>query len=179
MTLRIARVAQKVTKIDSRLDFDNLCSLPTSSSDSDKNPTWIIFCEVCSARVTLKIMPPGVGIPYDPSDLSQHIHAQLEGLGELAIYLTRSVSSRGAASAGPSQVKAAFAESTQLERTEKKEQVAEMEMALRRVHLGDEWWVDMTEQEMLGYLERKEKGECEISTTTHKEHSNEIESSMS
>lgn len=124
-------------------------------------------------------MPPGVGIPYDPSDLSQHIHAQLEGLGELAIYLTRSVSSRGAASAGPSQVKAASTESMEVERTERKEEVAEMEVALRRVHLGDDWWVDMTEQEMLGYLERKEKGEYEISTVIRKEHSNEIEFSMS
>jgi hypothetical protein len=110
-------------------------------------------------------MPPGVGIPYDPSDLSQHIHAQLEGLGELAIYLTRSVSFRGAASAGPSQVKAGSTENKKGESTEKKKQVAEMEMALRRVHLGDEWWVDMTEQEMLGYLERKEKGECQLSPT--------------
>jgi hypothetical protein len=107
-------------------------------------------------------MPPGVGIPYDPSDLSQHIHAQLEGLGELAIYLTRSVSSRGAASAGPSQVKAGSTENKKVEMTEKKEQVAEMKMALSRVHLGDEWWVDMTEQDMLGYLERKEQGECEL-----------------
>jgi hypothetical protein len=105
-------------------------------------------------------MPPGVGIPYDPSDLSQHIHAQLEGLGELAIYLTRSVSSRGAASAGPSQVKAGSTENKKGESTEKKE--------LRRVHLGDEWWVDMTEQEMLGYLERKEKGECALSAKQSK-----------
>jgi hypothetical protein len=113
-------------------------------------------------------MPPGVGIPYDPSDLSQHIHAQLEGLGELAIYLTRSVSSRGAASAGPSQVKAGSTENKKGESTQKKEQVAEMEVALRRVHLGDEWWVDMTEQEMLGYLERKEKGECALSAKQSK-----------
>jgi len=35
----------------------------------------------------------------------------------------------------------------------------EESLGMNRVHLGDEWWADMTEQEMLSFLKRKELGE--------------------
>ena len=99
----------------------------------------------------MEAMSSSAHIAYDPSPLDQRIHAQLEGLGELATYLTRSASSR--ATAGPSQINraAAFREHEILE---EKEEMSNM----RRVHLGDEWWADMTESEMVGYLERKQAG---------------------
>jgi hypothetical protein len=98
-------------------------------------------------------MVPGSGIPYDPADLSHNIQTQLAGLGELAVYLTRSVTS--GAIAGPSQVKPTSPQTLTMGEREEEEK---METVLRRVHLGDEWWADMTEQEILGYLERKETG---------------------
>lgn len=97
-------------------------------------------------------MSSGSAIPYDPTSLEQRIESQLAGLGELATYLTRSVSS--VAQAGPSQ-----APRTGSKTGTGKE--SEEEMDLRRVHLGDEWWADMTEQEMVDYLERKQTGMSE------------------
>ena len=96
-------------------------------------------------------MSSSAHIAYDPTPLDQHILAQLEGLGELATYLTRSASSR--ATAGPSQIHRT-AVLRKHEVTKEKEEMSE----LRRVHLGDEWWADMTEQEMVVYLERKQAG---------------------
>ena len=40
------------------------------------------------------------------------------------------------------------------------ETAREESLKMNRVHLGDEWWADMTEQEMLSFLKRKEIGKC-------------------
>jgi hypothetical protein len=96
--------------------------------------------------------------PYDSSDLQQRIHTQLAGLTELSAYLAnRTRSSSGI----PSASSTTLSDNYIIEQnTMAADRVREESLGMNRVHLGDEWWADMTEQEMLSFLKRKEIGEC-------------------
>ena len=94
--------------------------------------------------------------PYDSSNLQQRIHTQLAGLTELSAYLAQRTRSSSRGSSGSSSI---ISDKEIVEKDEMAERMGEEGLSMNRVHLGDEWWADMTEQEMMSFLGRKEIGE--------------------
>jgi hypothetical protein len=116
-----------------------------------------------SPRIWLYTLFPGgkmpsalPSIPYDSADLQQRIHAQLSGLTELSTYLASRTSSL---TGGPSDSTSIRSQKVVREEDKMVKSAEGDGLGMNRVHLGDEWWADMTEQEMLSFLQRKEMGE--------------------
>ncbi len=83
--------------------------------------------------------------PYDPSTLSQRIQSQLAGISELSAYFASTSGSAETPVAVPASDNRVEAKKLRLDE-------------MIRIHLGDEWWADMRDEEARVFLEKKRMG---------------------
>lgn len=94
---------------------------------------------------------PPYPTPYDPSTLQQRIHREIVGISALSEFLA-GLGTQGIVSPPPDDP---TSDGTQ-EEMPRQEQMTEM----IRIRLDDEFWVDMTPDQVTEFLRRKEACKC-------------------